>query len=109
MPIRPFNDESNFTVTRAALTQSSVKRLESLSVLISSQQRQLFVKKIFGGDAVVFDKLVNQLEISPNWSAALRLLENYFYRANISPYHNDAARFSDLIYKRYFPNDVYIG
>jgi len=50
-----------------------------------------------------------QLEAARDWVAAHRLIEAHFYRHQINPYQKDATRFSDLVYKRYFPHDVYIA
>jgi hypothetical protein len=36
------------------------------------------------------------------------LTEECFKTNGISPYQDDAIRFSDLIYKRYFPKDEHI-
>jgi hypothetical protein len=103
MLIRQFEETDNFVVDRAAIGQSGVERLQSLAALIAPQERQRFMKKLFNGDAVSFDRLVAQLETAPSWSAAHRVLEQYFYRRQMSPYSTPATRFSDLVYKRYFP------
>jgi len=109
MPVRPLPDSDNIVIDRTTLSRSCVTNLQSLAALISPELRQQFSKKLFAGDIVGFDKLVEQLEAAPNWSVALRMMEHYFYRAKISPYHNDATHFSDIVYKRYFPYDAYIG
>jgi len=103
MPIRQVDDMDNLVIDCAAIRRNGVGKPPSLAALISPQDRQQFLKKLFGGDATGFDKLLAQLEIAPTWSAAHRLLDQYFYRAQISPYHATAIRFSDLVYKRYFP------
>ncbi|MCG3118497.1 MAG: hypothetical protein ALAOOOJD_00717 [bacterium] len=108
MPVRAIDDSDNFIIRRAAIAQAPMMPLQSLAVLISPQLRQQFSKKLFSGDATRFDKLLAQLETAPNWRAAYRLLEHCFYRQQISPYAIEATRFSDLIYKRYYPNDVYV-
>lgn len=108
MPVRTISDNDNFIVKRAAIAQAQAVTLQSLAMLISPQQRQQFSKKLFGGDAGGFEKLLAQLEAAPNWRIAYRVMEQHFYRHRISPYNIEAMRFSDLVYKRYFPRDGHI-
>lgn len=109
MPIRDFADDDNFVVRRAALATRDCDDLQSLATLMPSQLRQQFLKKLFHSDAARFEKLLLQLEAAPDWVAAHRLIEAHFYRHQINPYQNTATRFSDLVYKRYFPQDEYIA
>lgn len=108
MPVRVIDDSDNFIIRCAPNAQAPLTPLQSLAVLISPQLRQQFSKKLFSGDVTNFDKLLAQLETAPNWRAAYRVLEHCFYRHQISPYATEATRFSDLVYKRYYPNDVYV-
>jgi hypothetical protein len=109
MPSRSFADEENFVVSRAAIAKRDCEHLQSLATLMPPQLRQQFLKKLFRSDAARFEKLLLQLEAARDWVAAHRLIEAHFYRHQINPYQNDATRFSDLIYKRYFPRDEYIA
>ena len=102
MPVRVFDSRDNFTVSRATLAQATTVQLQSLAALISPPQRQQFSKKLFGGDASAFEKLLARLETAPNWRIAHHVMEQYFLQHQISPYNNVATRFSDLVYKRYF-------
>ncbi len=108
MPVRTINDNDNFIINCAAIAQARAATLQSLAALISPQQRQQFSKKLFGGDAGGFEKLFTQLETAPSWRIAYRVMEQHFYRHRISPYNPDATRLSDLVYKRYFPQDEHI-
>jgi hypothetical protein len=108
MPIREINDEDNFVIHRAAIAQTGVEPLQSLAAMISSQQRQRFLSKLFNGDAPCFERLLSQLEAAPTWSAAHRAIELCLQQQRISPYHAEATRFSSLVYKRYFPKDEHI-
>jgi hypothetical protein len=109
MPIRSFADEENFVVQLSAISRRDCEQLQSLGTLMPPQLRQHFLKKLFHSDAVCFEKLLLQLEAARDWVAAHRLIEAHFYRHQINPYQNDATRFSDLVYKRYFPDDEYIA
>lgn len=109
MPVRSYADEENFVIRRSAITRRDCEKLQSLTALMPPQLQQQFVKKLFRSDATRFEKLLMQLEAAPDWVVAHRLIEAYFYRHQINPYQNDATRFSDLIYKRYFPQDEHIA
>ena len=103
MPVRTIDSRDNFTVSCATLAQTAAAQLQSLAALIPPPQRQHFSKKLFGGDAAACEKLLTRLETAPNWRIAHHMMEQYFHQYQISPYNNDATRFSDLVYKRYFP------
>ena len=109
MPIRNFADEENFAVQRATIAKRDCEQLQSMATLMPPQLRQQFLKKLFHSDAARFEKLLVQLEAARDWVAAHRLIEAHFCRHQINPYQKDATRFSDLVYKRYFPRDVYIA
>jgi hypothetical protein len=108
MSIRVVNDDENPTINRATIANNGAANLPSLGTLIPPQLRQQFSKKLFDGDAGRLEELLARLEMAPNWRTAHILIGHYFHRHQISPYHAQASRFSDLIYKRYFPNDAYV-
>jgi hypothetical protein len=103
MPIRIVDDDKNFTIQRSAIAKNHSGNLQSLAALMPPQDRQLFLKKLFHRDAARFEKLLAELETAPSWVAAHRLIDSHFGLYQINPYHNEAIRFSDLVYKRYFP------
>ncbi len=103
MPIRFIDDDKNFTIQRSAIVQPRAEKLPNLSALMPPQTRQRFLKKLFCSDAARFEKLLAELEIAPNWVVAYRLIDADFGLHQINPYRNEAIRFSDLVYKRYFP------
>ncbi len=107
MPTRSFADEENFVVQLSAVAKPDCEHLQSLATLMPPQLRQQFLKKLFRSDAERFEKLLLQLEAARDWVAAHRLIEAHFYRHQINPYQKDATRFSDLVYKRYFPGNEY--
>jgi hypothetical protein len=108
MPIREINDEDNFVIHRAAIAQAGFQPLQSLAAMMSPQQREQFLKKLFNSDSACFERLLSQLEAAPTWSAAHRAIELCLQQQRISPYHAEATRFSNLVYKRYFPKDEHI-
>ena len=109
MSIRTSPDGDNFVVQRATFVKHNCEQLQSLATLMPPQLRQEFLKKLFHSDAARFEKLLLQLEAARDWVAAHRLIEAHFYRHQINPYQKDATRFSSLVYKRYFPYDIYVA
>ena len=103
MSVRTIDSRDNVTDNCATLAQTTAAQLQSLAALIPPPQRRQFSKKLFGGDATACEKLLTRLETAPNWRIAHHVMEQYFHQHQISPYNNDATRFSDLVYKRYFP------
>jgi hypothetical protein len=108
MPIREINDDENPTINCATIANNGAANLPSLGTLIPPRLREQFSKKLFDGDTSRLEELLARLETAPNWRVAHILIGRYFHHHQISPYHAQASRFSDLIYKRYFPNDVYV-
>ncbi|MCG3118506.1 MAG: hypothetical protein ALAOOOJD_00726 [bacterium] len=108
MLLRKFEDNENFIVKRTAHTGQEADKLQSLASLIAPEQRQRLVHKFFDDDQTSFENLLLQLEAALSWSAAHRMLEQHFAERQINPYGDEAIRFSNLVYKRYFPKDELI-
>lgn len=108
MPLRKIEDNQNFTVRRTEINGRDTMKLQKLDRLISPEARQRFIKKLFGGDSAGFNELLAQLEPVANWSEAYRLMQNHFNMRGINVYQEDATQLSNLIFKRYFPNDEHI-
>lgn len=85
---------------------SSVEKLPSVTAMISPEQQKRFIKKLFRGDAAGYQHLLKQLEGFSTWAGAHHFLEGYFQEHGIDPYHDEAVRFSDVVYRRYFPQDI---
>jgi len=105
---RRMEEEQAMTIDLSASSGRSVEDLPSVAGLISPGQHQRFLKKLFGGDAANYRSLLVQLDTFASWPEAHHYLEDYFQEHNINPYCDEAVRFSDLVYLRYFPADVYV-
>ena len=108
MLFRRIEDGENFTVDCTAAATQGATELPSMSELISPEERRQFLKKLFGGDQAGFDKFCAELESAADWSEAHRYIMDHFYEHSINPYIEEASRFSGLVYKRYFPTDMYV-
>lgn len=106
MPIINQDDAQNFVINRSAIPSRAAKQLKSLTQLISLEQRRFFVKKLFAGEATPFEQLCKTLEPAPDWREAHRILEECWKTHRIGPMQKEAKLLSDLVYKRYFPNEA---
>lgn len=106
MSIKIQDDGQNFVINRSAIPSRAAKQLKSLSQLFAAEQRRLFVKKLFSGEAMPFEQLCNTLEPAADWREAHRILEEYWKTYRINPMQKEAKLLSDLVYKRYFPNEA---
>lgn len=105
---RNIEDDQNFATDLSPRNSRSVEKLPSVTEMISPEQQKRFVRKLFGGNDAGYHQLLVQLEAASNWAEARRLLEDYFQQHAINPYRDEAVTFSDLIYRRYFPQDTYL-
>ncbi len=105
---RKIQTDQNFAVEAPARAGNSEEEVSGLAGMISQEQQKRFIKKLFKGNAANYRHLLARLEAGSNWAEAHRILEDYFQRHGLDPYHDDAVRFSDLVYRRYFPQDVYL-
>jgi hypothetical protein len=108
MPQRKTENDQNFAIDFSTSAGRSAQKLPSMMEMISPEQQKRFVKKLFGGEAASYDRLLAQLDSISSWKEAHRFLADYFQQHGINPYHDEAVRFSDLVYRRYFPQDIYL-
>jgi hypothetical protein len=105
---RKIEDRQDLSIDFSARPDRSVEKLPSVTEMISPEQERRFLKKLFSGDAAGYRQMLAQLEVFSNWAEAHHFLEDYFQRHGINPYNDEAVRFSDLVYRRYFPEDTYL-
>ena len=105
---RKIDDDPNFAIDLPARAVRSVEELPSVADMISPEQQKRFLKKLFGGDVARYRHLLSQIDAISTWAEAHRHLEDYFQRHGINHYHDEAVRFSDAVYRRYYPQDVYV-
>ncbi len=105
---RKIEDDQNFTINISANPGREMEELPSVASIISPEQQKRFLKKLFRGDASGYSRLLAEIDTIPIWAEALRHLEEYFQQNGINSYHDEAVRFSDAVYRRYFPQDIYV-
>lgn len=105
---RKIEDDQNFVIDVSARPGRSVEELPSVASMISPEQQKRFLKRLFRGDVAGYRRLLAQFDAIPNWAEAHRFLEDYFRQHGINPYQDEAVHLSDAVYRRYFPQDVYL-
>ena len=105
---RKIEDDQNFRIDFSASPVRRADELPSVAGMISPEQQKRFLKKVFGGDGTGYRQLLAQIDTISTWAEAHRYLEDYFQQHGINPYHDEAVRFSDAVYRRYFPQDNYV-
>lgn len=72
---------------------------------IDSANSSQFIKKLFDKNDEAFWNLINILERTKTWREALRLIETELGERHVDVYCQQAILFTNLIYRRYFPED----
>lgn len=85
------------------ITQRSDPKLQNLNLLLNEKDKEKFIRKIFRRDREKFFEIINKLNSTNTWKEASSIIESIFAEYEIDPYSNEAVEFTDLIYKRYFP------
>ncbi|MGH7492791.1 MAG: hypothetical protein ACREOO_10390 [bacterium] len=108
MQQRKTEDDKSLAIDLSTCAGRSVQKLPSMTEMISPEQQKRLLKKLFAGDKANFAHLLAQLDAISSWKEAHRFLDDYFQQHGINPYHDAAVCFSDLAYRRYFPQDTYL-
>ncbi|MGH1364401.1 MAG: hypothetical protein ACRBF0_12655 [Calditrichia bacterium] len=80
--------------------------LGDLNTMITVKQRKRFIKRIFKKQEKQYDEFISIVNGTETWKDASNLIDSFFYKLSTNPYSKEALEFSDLIYNRYFPNDI---
>ncbi len=96
----------NKTIKVKNHTDKSQKLLVSLDSLITPNQKKKIVKKIFRNDEKVYDDFIQQLEAINNWQDAWQTVEAELNKRDICTHQSDAVFFTDILFCRYFPEDL---
>lgn len=77
--------------------------LADLRELISRDDRKRFLKKIFKKDDVRYTSSVQALNAITSWKEASMYIDKILISNDVDPYSNEAVRFSEVVYQRFFP------
>ncbi len=80
---------------------SSSSRLTEVQTHIDAMLERKVVKKVFNRNRKEYEAALAQLNASPTWREASRILDELFIRYDVDPYSRIAIRFTDSVYGRY--------
>jgi hypothetical protein len=82
------------------------RKLRNVESLISAREKERVVKKIFHKDEEDYKRIITLLNNMTNWTLAFRLIKWVFLERRVDPFSRDASKFTNLIYLRYFPEEL---
>lgn len=89
--------------TREAAKGPSEKN--GLRIYIDGKMEKVFVKKLFGGDGVEYEQLIDKLEEAESWRVAKILIDNELFKRDVDPFSREAIKLVDLVYSLYYPEE----
>jgi len=79
--------------------------MPSVESLIDAEAKKKFVRKLFEGNEVDYQRYLSLLNQSENWKQASIYVDAIFLRHRVNPYSKTAIRFADLIYSRFLRSE----
>ncbi len=77
--------------------------LADLRTMIAEDDRRRFLKKIFLKDEGHYESTMTSLNAMSSWKQASLFIDEIFIANEVDPYSNDARRFQEIVYQRFFP------
>lgn len=99
--------EPLLTTTEQTSNETQYKKdseLEPLEKLISESDHRRFLKKIFKKDEDVYNQAIAELNKMTSWKQSSVYIDEIFILNEIDPYIPEAVRFTEVVYKRFFPS-----
>jgi len=97
--ILPGQSENGATTVSPA--QQAPFPLLDLQAFMTYEQRQRFVKKLFGDDEAYYTVVLSALNGMPTWNEASLYLNDFFEINSLDPYADAVTEFTDFIHQRY--------
>lgn len=88
-------------LTYAGIAAPFGTSLPGLSSLISPEQREMFVKKIFGKDDAYYTGVIDALDRTQTWKEASLYLNKFYEDNGLDPFADEVVRFTDVVQQRY--------
>ena len=76
-----------------------------LRIYIDGKMEKVFIKKLFGGDGVEYEQLIDKLEEAESWRVAKILIDNELFKRDVDPFSREAIKLVDLVYSLYYPEE----
>ncbi len=90
--------------TETGKSLSVFRSLKSIDELIAGKDRKFFIKKIFSNKETDYTEFIRKLNSLNNWGETFKTIEEEFGRRNINPSDHQVYRFTDMLFKRFFPD-----
>jgi len=78
---------------------------KGLREFIDTKSEKVFIKKLFGGDSVEYEQLINKLDEAESWRVAKILIDNELFKRDVDPFSREAIKLVDLVYGLYYPEE----
>jgi hypothetical protein len=72
-----------------------------LNAIISKDQRELFIRKLFKKNEALYADIIAELNTAPNWKEASLFLNELFETSKLDPFTDVAIQFTDVVQQRY--------
>jgi len=86
--------------------RSSSPSLPDLSSMISSEERDLFVKRLFEHDGAFYSAIISSLNGISTWKEAALYLSQFYQTNDLDPFADHVVEFTDAIHRRYVHEGV---
>ena len=98
-------NEIEKSLGRVSPTAHPKRKLSLVSVreLLNEKDKKTFIRKLFQNDPAQFENFIVRLDSLNDWSESFCLIETEFARRVIDQNSSEARRFTDMIFKRFFP------
>jgi len=101
--VEKFSEDTS-SIKLSALKESGT--LVLMETLISEEDHQMFLKKIFKNAPEDYDNCLHAINRAKTWKEAISILDDELDKYKADPFSKEAIRLSDLVYRRYYPPDV---
>lgn len=91
------------------LDADSNRNLIPVRHLLNLKEKKEFVKKLFQNNPSEFENFIQSLENIKNWREAMKRVIKEFDNRQIDRHSHAAVLFTDMLYKRYYPDDDQVG
>lgn len=83
--------------------------LRPVQHLVDLKMKKNFVKKFFQNNVLEFENFIQSLEAVRTWPEALTKVNKEFENRQVDRHSREAVLFTDMLYKRYYPDDNQVG
>ncbi|MGA9116438.1 MAG: hypothetical protein WB626_06665, partial [Bacteroidota bacterium] len=75
-----------------------------LAGMISREQKEEFIRRLFGRDAASYESILETLQHMRTWTEAAPFLHEFFGKQGLDPFSEEVMRFTVIVQERYEGN-----